>query len=306
MSYLVDRFKSKVRIFTHNDKRFNYRTGHDGCVYSNYGIGDNSNSDLPLPKTIVRLREARFFSEKLKENLAHYDSLNRRVFKRLLGYNDSVLDNISNSYVYSANWHSLKLYYDISLIEQVAVFDNALAHIEERIPSFKSRITEIQTKTQELNHIVETTMDTIKSKVANALGEFNITFEDDSPISLHKLQSYWFDILYRYKNENKWYTEIIAELRPFNNELKDEGNYLRWGPYGVANLPTDKDKDQFVSSVMDLIKDDQIWLALFHLVRDREEIGDKIKSLTRFLQKMSSHIIIIIYFLVLLLSSALT
>jgi hypothetical protein len=172
----------------------------------------------------------------------------------------------------------------------VDVFDNALAHIEERIPSFKSRITEIQTKTQELNHIVETTMDTIKSKVANALGEFNITFEDGSPVILHKLQSYWFDILYRYKNENKWYTEIIAELRPFNNELKDEGNYLRWGAYGVANLPTDKDKDQFVSSVMDLIKDDQTWLALFHLVRAREEIGDKIKSLTRSLSELVNEV----------------
>jgi hypothetical protein len=57
-----------------------------------------------------------------------------------------------------------------------------------------------------------------------------------------------------------------------------EGNYLRLGTIGVASLPIDKDKDQFVSSVMALVKDDEIWFALLDLVRAREEIGDRIKS----------------------------
>jgi hypothetical protein len=248
----INWFKSKIASFTSDDRRSARSTNHNGCIHSNDDKCNNYVYNIPLPKTIVRLREASFFSEKLKEDQRHYDLLNRAVFKNLLSYNNSVLNNIFDNYVYT-DWNSFELHYNISSIEQAEVYDNALKHIEERIPSFKEEITDIQNNTDALNQMVADTKGTVKSKVANALDKFNITYGNDSPIILHKLQSYWFDILYGYKNKKKWYKDILSELKPFYDELKEEGNTIRLGALYVANHPINK--EQFVSHVMELVKE---------------------------------------------------
>ncbi|HJT49456.1 MAG TPA: hypothetical protein VJ729_14820 [Nitrososphaeraceae archaeon] len=285
MTYTINWFKCES-LFYDYDERYSRHiyddSGACGCLF-----GNNYAYNISLPKTTIQLRETSFFSKELKENQKHYYKLNNHVFKHLVEYNDSILDNIFDDYVYN-NWQSFELNYNLSLIEQVEVYGNALNHIEERIPSFKNEIVNIQKNVLELNQMVAETRDLIKSKTSNALNKFNILYENGSPMILHKLQSYWFDILYDYRNKNKWYNDILLELKPFYDELKEEGNYVRLGAVGVANLPLDKEK--FVTSVMNLAKDYEVWIRILDLVRRREEIGDRIKRLNKDLHEIVNEI----------------
>lgn len=179
-----------------------------------------------------------------------------------------------------SNWNRFELHYDIADIKEVDVFNNALMHIKENIPSFENDINQIQFEVGRLNQKINENRAHIRSKVEVALARFSLVSDSEGPFILHKLQWYWFEkLLYGYRNNGIWYNELISHLETFDNEIKEEEGFLKIGARAVARSPIDK--KEFVSSVMELVKDYEIWISILGLVRAREEIGDKINTLTR-------------------------
>jgi hypothetical protein len=106
---------------------------------------------------------------------------------------------------------------------------------------------------------------------------------------LNNLEWYWFDkILYGVRNQHEFYDKITSNLEPFDRELSEEEGLLKIGAITVARLPVDRNK--FVSAVMDLVRDYEIWMSILSLVRAREEIGDKIQNFTRQLDNLVNEI----------------
>jgi hypothetical protein len=282
---LIDRFKSKLYSIIRNDRcgyiYYDYRTG-------DYGHGNNHAYNILLPKTPVRSPEADFFSEQLRKDIDHYNILNDNVFKPLLRYNKSILEQIFGEYIYS-RWYSIKISYGISNIQSVSVYDNAQRHLEWEIPTFVNDIAMIQESVTNLNESVDRTKKKAEDKVKKTFADFNLVRIDGRPLVMSILEDYWFNkILYGYKNGEKYYNDIVGELPSIENNLVEKEGILMIGANGVVYLPLDKSK--FLSVFMALVRDYEIWDSILDLVRKKEEIGDKIYSITRKVEKLVNEI----------------
>jgi hypothetical protein len=144
-------FKSQFSFLEHYGRtRHRNRVSDIRLCNSSYGNSNNIISDISLPKSLIRLREVKFFSEKRKEDLDHYNKLNCQVFKPLLDYNKWVLYTIFGEHGYS-NWTNFTLQYDMSQIRSADIFDSALSHIKQTIPAFESETNQIEKAVQGLN-----------------------------------------------------------------------------------------------------------------------------------------------------------
>jgi hypothetical protein len=282
-------FKCLLKPVKRNDRnRLNHIASDYGLCDSRYGHSNNIISNISVPQSIIRIREARFFSEKRKEDLSHYHLLNSGVFKHLLKYNKDILSTSFDDYIYS-NWNSFELHYDISAIKSEDVFNNALMHIRESVPSFENDVNQIQIAAEKLNRTINNNKRQIRKKVENELATFNLVHNADGPLILHKLQWYWFEkILYGYRNKRLWYNDSISNLEPFDNELKEEEGFLKIGAFSVAKLPIERTK--FVSVVIELVGDYEIWMSILDLIRSKEEIGDRRNDITRQLHELVNEI----------------
>lgn len=77
-------------------------------------------------------------------------------------------------------------------------------------------------------------------------------------------------------------------MEPFDNELKEEEGFLKIGAFSVAKLPIERTK--FVSVVIELIGDYEIWMSILDLIRSKEEIGDRRNDITRQLHELVNEI----------------
>lgn len=278
----------KCRLFRHaNDERHSGHIYNGSCISSNC-YSDNHAYNIPLPKTPIQLAEAKFFSEQLKHDEGHYKALNRKIFIPLLHYNESILNAMFHEYHYSS-WNSFELSYDISDITSISEYDNARAHLEQEIPTFVNDMEIIKQLSTNLNQQIIKTKEKVEGKVKKAFIDLNIVETHDRPHIMNTLEDYWFNqILFDYKYNKKYYSEIINQLESIENKLKERDGILCVGGLGVAELPLDKKK--FIQILMNLTKDYEIWDSILDVVRNREEIGDRINEVSRRIGKLVNDI----------------
>jgi hypothetical protein len=253
-------FKFKIVIPLYNGRNSRYL--HDDYGACNYGNGNSSLSNIQIPKTSAEVTSRKFFSEQKRQDLDHFKTLNNRVFKPVLRYNESVRDKIFHGHEYY-DWHSFKLEFNISHIRSVDVYENALNHITIELPSFSGDISQLESKIDKLNELVENTKTKIENKMRDELKEFRLA--ENGSFVLTKLKEYWFDInLRKYKVDRKCYREIFGNLTSIDDDkLHESEGYLKYGASSFVEMPTNR--DTFVQKFMELVKDYEIWDSILDL-----------------------------------------
>lgn len=268
----------KFKIFNQYNNELNSRYFHNDYRRRNYGNRNSYSSELQIPKTALQIAEAEFFSNQLRQNQEHYDTLRDSILDPLLNYHTLISQDIFWPNLNS--WDSFQIHYYISNIKNSSLYPNAERHLRMNIANYDSILTRIETEINSLNSLVSNTKTKIKDKVRNILSDFALIELDGQLTILALLEDYWFNRVLRiYLTERKWYKDIISAIQPFDSKLKTENGMLMYGARAVANLPIDQNK--FIENIMELVTDYEVFDLLLDLQRKREQIGDIINDFTR-------------------------
>ena len=271
----------------------NLRTRRNNdCCFRCYDHSPYHVQELSFTTTASYIAAKTFFSDQLKEDNEHYRTLNA-IFSRLRNHHQNTADEAFGRRGYFL-WDSFRLKYEseIQEIRSTSGYDNAERHLEHEIAGYTRTVSELESSVQEIDKLIQKTRKVIDDKIATEFqGSKLVRDEDKDEYQLVALlRKYWMnDLLNGYRVEGKSYSKLIQSLVPPDpTDMKEKDGTFMLNATPIANVIFDK--TIFSEKVMRLAKDYEIWDSILDIIRKRKETGDKMRDLTRHLDRIVNEI----------------